>query len=205
MEPGLVTGDYIMVSKLSYGWSRASLPFNPPLPGGRLFGRAPARGDVVVFREPDDEHTMVIKRVIGLPGDRIQIQGGAVILNGRPLATAHQGRAVDRDAPGLAVDLVQERTPEGRAYRTFDRGPGHEGDETGVYTIPAERYFVMGDNRDNSLDSRWAAGVGMGFVPAENLVGEAKLVLLSWRPGASLFKPWTWFAVSGDRFFRPIR
>lgn len=205
MEPGLVTGDYILVSKFSYGWSRASLPFNPPLPGGRLFGRPPERGDVVVFRASDGTAKTLVKRVIGLPGDRVQVRDGAVVLNGRALGTKATGPARDRDAPGVAVTRLDERAPDGPVYRTFDRGPG-EGDDTGVYTVPAGHYFFMGDNRDNSLDSRWPSEVGgVGFVPAENLVGEAELVLLSWRPGASLFKPWTWLSLSPDRFWRPVR
>ena len=205
MEPGLVIGDYILVSKFSYGWSRASLPFSPPVFDGRLFGRAPARGDVVVFRATDDPQKIVVKRVIGAPGDRVQVRDGAVLVNGRPLAASRPRLALDRDA-GLEVLERRERAPGGRTYRTFDRGPGHEGDDTGVFTVPAGRYFLMGDNRDNSLDSRWPPEAGgMGLVPAENLVGEAQLVLLSLRPGASLWRPWTWFSLAGDRFGRLIR
>lgn len=203
MEPGLVEGDYIMVSKFSYGWSRASLPFSPPVFHGRLFGRNLARGDVMVFRSPSDGQTAVIKRVIGLPGDRVQVRDGAVILNGRPLPRAPRGEAADRDA-GARVLRVEERTRDGRAYSTFDRGPDHEGDDTGVYTVPAGRYFVMGDNRDNSLDSRWPAGFGQGYIPAENIIGEAQLILLSWEPGASLLKPWTWFKLQPHRMLKPL-
>ena len=206
MEPGLVTGDYILVAKFPYGWSRASLPFSPPVGEGRLLGRAPERGDVVVFRAAEDPNKTLVKRVVGLPGDRVRVSGGTVLVNGRPLAQARRGPATDRDAPYVAVERVDETATGGRAYRTFDRGPGHEGDDTGVYTVPAGRYFMMGDNRDNSLDSRWPPEAGgVGFVPAENIIGEAQLVLLSWKPGASLFKPWTWLAVSPDRFLRPVR
>ncbi|HEX8569504.1 MAG TPA: signal peptidase I [Caulobacteraceae bacterium] len=205
MEPGLVTGDYIIVSKFSYGWSRSSLPFGPQVGHGRLFGRSPARGDVVVFRATDDPGNVLVKRVVGLPGDRVQMRNGSVLLNGRPLATSPLGEANDRDAPGVRVAVAEERTPAGRAYRTFDRGPGAEGDDTGVFRVPDGSYFMLGDNRDNSLDSRWPAGFGVGPIPAENLIGEAELVLMSWRPGASLFKPWTWLSLSADRFLLPVR
>jgi signal peptidase I len=204
MEPGLVTGDYILVAKFNYGWSRASLPFSPPVFRGRLFGRSPERGDVVVFRAVDDPQKTLIKRVIGLPGDRVRVSRGAVIVNGERLPRGRLTPATDVDA-GLRVLQRVERTPQGRAYRTFDRGPA-EGDDTGVYAVPEGRYFVMGDNRDNSLDSRWPPSLGgVDYVPAENLVGEAQVVLLSWRAGASVFKPWTWLRLAPERFLQPIR
>jgi signal peptidase I len=203
MEPGLVTGDYILVSKFAYGWSRASVPFNPPLGEGRLLGRRADRGDVVVFRATDDPDKTLIKRVIGLPGDRVEVRGGVVRVNGGAIPTRSLGLTEDRDA-GVRVVQAQERAGA-RTWRTFDRGPGREGDDTGVYRVPEGSYFVMGDNRDNSLDSRWPAGLGVGFIPSENLIGEAQLVLLSWTPGASVLKPWTWLNLQSDRFLRPIR
>jgi len=205
MEPGLVTGDYIVVSKSSYGWSRASFPFNPPLFAGRVLERPAQRGDVVVFRRPHDPGQTWIKRVIGLPGDRVQVQGGQVLVNGRPLAQTPLGLTHDHDAPDRPVLEVRERAPDGRAYVTYDGGSDQPGDDTDVYVVPNSQYFVMGDNRDNSLDSRWPRELGVGLLPAENLVGRAKFVLLSWRPGASLFKPWTWLNLQGDRFLKPIR
>jgi signal peptidase I len=206
MEPGLVTGDYIVVSKYAYGWSRASLPFNLPLiPGeGRLLGHGPQRGDVVVFRLPRDPTQTWIKRVIGLPGDRVRVTGGVVSVNGVTLRQTAGGLTADVDAPSRQVLSVRETQPSGRTYLTYDGGTG-PGDDTGTYVVPAGVYFVMGDNRDNSLDSRWPGSVGVGLLPERNLVGRAELVVGSWRPGAALIRPWTWLDLRGDRFLKRIR
>jgi signal peptidase I len=205
MEPGLVTGDYIVVSKFAYGWSRASLPFNPPLPDGRVLARAPERGDVVVFRRPTDPQETWVKRVIGLPGDRVQVRGGTVFVNGRALSQTPLDVVSDHDAPTRLVRQVRERQADGRSYLTYDGGPGHEGDDTDTVLVPRGQYFMMGDNRDNSLDSRWPGDIGVGLLPAENIVGEALFVGASWDPDASLLKPWTWLNVQADRFFRKVR
>ena len=204
MEPGLVTGDYIVVSKWAYGWSRASIPFNPPLPGGRIGGRAPKRGDVIVFRLPRNPDEAYIKRLIGLPGDRVQVAGGEVRVNGVAIPRQAAGLAEDHDAPGRIVPRVVETAPSGKRYVTFGGAPDGEGDNTGVYVVPEGSYFFMGDNRDNSLDSRWPMEVGVGFVPAENIVGRAEAVVLSWRAGASILKPWTWLNLDFGRFFRRV-
>ena len=203
MEPGLVTGDYIVVSKFAYGWSRASLPFNPPLPDGRLFGREPNRGDVIVFRRPSAPDQIWIKRLIGLPGDTVQVTGGTVLVNGQAMRQAPLGLTQDHDAPERTVELVRETTGT-RKHLTYDGGPGQPGDDTGPYVIPAGQYFMMGDNRDNSLDSRWPADVGVGLLPEENILGRAEIVAASWEPGASLFRPWTWAQLQTDRFFKSI-
>jgi signal peptidase I len=205
MEPGLVTGDYIVVSKFAYGWSRASFLFNPPLFQGRLFGRGPARGDVVVFRLPRDPGQTWIKRVIGLPGDRIQVIGAKVHVNGRPFQLAPVGWTRDHDDPQRAVLQVREAQPGGRSYVTYGGAPGHEGEETGVYVVPEGCYFMMGDNRDNSLDSRWPREIGVGLLPAENIVGKAEIVLVSWKPGSAVYKPWTWLNLQWGRLLRPVR
>ena len=205
MEPGLVTGDYVVVSKWAYGWSRASFPFDPPLFPGRIGGRAPARGDVVLFRLPRDPDQVYIKRLIGLPGDRVQVIAGEVLLNGRAIPRRSAGLAEDRDAPGRIVPRVIEIASGGRRYETFGGAPDHDGDNTGVYVVPAGRYFFMGDNRDNSLDSRWPKALGVGFVPAENLIGRAEAIVLSWRAGASIFKPWAWLRLDVGRFCKPVR
>jgi signal peptidase I len=205
MEPGLVIGDYVVVSKFAYGWSRASLPFNPPLPAGRLFGRTAERGDVVVFRRPSAPQQTWVKRVIGLPGDRVQVMGGTVFVNGRAVPRTPLNVVSDHDDPGRQVLQVRETLPDGRRYLTYDGGSGMQGDDTGVYVVPEGQYFMMGDNRDNSLDSRWPADVGVGLLPAENIVGKAEIVMASWKPGAGLFKPWTWFNLQAERFFKPVR
>jgi signal peptidase I len=206
MEPGLVTGDYIVVSKWPYGWSRASVPFNPPLFHGRLWERDPARGDVVVFRLPRDPDQAYIKRLIGLPGDRVQVVRGQVFVNGRALPKQITGPGLDHDDPARPVPRVVETAPNGKRYVTFGGSVDGEGDNTDVYVVPEGMYFMMGDNRDNSLDSRWpqAAG-GVDFVPAENIVGRAEAIGWSWRAGASLFKPWTWLNLDWGRLFQRIR
>jgi len=205
MEPGLVTGDYVVTSKFPYGWSRASLPFDPPLFSGRLFGRDPQRGDVVLFRLPRDRQQVWVKRLIGLPGDRVQVLTGQVFVNGRAVPRAALGRVQDHDSPARQVQLVRETLPDGRNWLTYDGGPGSPGDDTEIFAVPAGHYLMMGDNRDNSLDGRFPRDVGVGLLAAENLVGRAELVVASWEPGASLFKPWTWFDLQAGRFFRRVR
>ena len=205
MEPGLRTGDYIVTSKWDYGWSRHSIPLSPPLFKGRILqAHGPNRGDVVVFKLPRDPKETWIKRVIGLPGDRVRFAGGVIYVNDRPIAQTDGGQVQDPGAPDVTVQRKIEHRPDGRAYVTFDRGPFHEGDDTGTYLVPEGHYLMIGDNRDNSLDGRWPGSVGVGFVPAENIVGQARVVLLSWR-GASILKPWTWLNVDLSRFFQVVR
>jgi signal peptidase I len=205
MEPGLITGDYIVVSKYAYGWSRASLPFNPPAPGGRLMSRQPKRGEVVVFRRPHDSSQTWIKRVIGLPGDTVQVRGGVVFVNDRAIDQTPLGMVADHDAPLRRVREVRETLADGRTFLTYDGGARQLGDDTPIYRVPAGQYFMMGDNRDNSLDSRWPPALGVGLLPAENIVGRAEIIAASWKPGAGVFKPWTWLNLRWDRFLVPIR
>ena len=197
MEPGLLVGDYIIATKWNYGWSKHSIPFSPPLFHGRVlkFGAGPQRGDVVVFKLPRDPSQTYVKRLIGLPGDRIQVRGGVVTVNGKVIVRTPAGDAQDPDpqAGGVTVAQYRETRPDGQPYMTFDRGPDHDKDDTDVYVVPEGYYFMMGDNRDNSLDSRWPqAEGGVDYVPAENLVGKVRVVLVSWRGGASLFNPISW-------------
>lgn len=194
MEPTLLEGDYIIVSKYAYGWSRHSIPFSPPLFKGRIMERQPQRGDVVVFKLPRDGHVDYIKRVVGLPGDRIQVVNGVLQINGaavrqEPLSPVELETVF---GPPRPVDRFKETLPNGRSYVTYSFGPDGEVDNTGVYVVPAGHYFMMGDNRDNSVDSRYPTETGVGYVPAENLVGKAEVILFSWSQDASLLKPWTW-------------
>jgi len=198
MEPTLLEGDYIIVSKYAYGWSRHSIPFSPNFMQGRIMGKEPERGDVVVFKLPRDGRTDYIKRLVGMPGDRLQILDGLLHINGAPVGREELSPTQQDSVfgPPRPVDRYREILPEGRSYITYSYGPDGEVDNTGVYAVPAGHYFMMGDNRDNSVDSRYPLESGVGFVPAENLVGRAEVVLFSWAPGAALFQPWTWFTES---------
>lgn len=203
MEPTIEIGDRILVTKYAYGWSRHSIPFSPAVGHGRLLGHAPERGDIVVFKRPGDGRTDIIKRLIGLPGDRIQVLGGVVLINGQPVQQESLGiRAKDDHGYPVVVEEIAETLPNGRTYVTHSQGPRTAAANTGAYVVPAGCYFMMGDNRDNSVDSRFDPGpirkgdaacawdtaldrylpaeTGMGFVPAENLVGRAERVLFSW-------------------------
>lgn len=208
MEPTLLEGDYIIVSKYSYGWSRHSIPFSPPVFQGRIFEHSPTRGDIVVFKLPRDGRTDYIKRLIGLPGDRIQVKGGVLYINGKALPREPLSPQMVDTGYGFSreVERFRETMPNGRSYVTYDFGPDGEVDDTDVYVVPEGNYFFMGDNRDNSLDSRVPAAVGVGFVPAENLVGKAQIILLSWDKDVSLFKPWTWVTdARPGRFFNLLK
>jgi signal peptidase I len=208
MEPTLLEGDYIIVSKYSYGYSRNSIPFSPPLFRGRVLEKTPERGDIVVFKLPRDGHTDYIKRLVGLPGDRIQVKGGVLWINGTavprkalPSVMVDSGYGFNR-----SVQRFEETFPNGRRFVTYDYGTDGEKDDTGVFVVPENHYFFMGDNRDVSLDSRYPAEIGVGYVPAENLVGEAQLIMLSWNKDASLFKPWTWVLDARPaRFFNVLK
>ena len=205
MEPNLYEGDYIVVTKWSYGYSRHSIPFSPPLFKGRILDRAPNRGDIVVFKLPRDDKTDFIKRVIGLPGDRIQMISNKLYINGQPVQDVVVSQREINDLFGpRAVTQVRETLPNGKTFMTQDFGPGGDLDDTGVYEVPAGHYFMMGDNRDNSIDSRVEQSSGVGLVPEENLVGKAQMILFSWEPGASLWNPVSWFRVRLDRFFNVL-
>ncbi|KAA2235286.1 signal peptidase I [Salinarimonas soli] len=204
--PTLLIGDYLFVSKYSYGYSRHSIPFSPPVITGRIWGTPPKRGDIAVFKLPKDNTTDYIKRVIGLPGDRIQVVEGRLQINGQTLKRERIADYRTEDPFGRVVEVprYRETNPEGVTYTTIERD-GDKGfwDNTPVYVVPANHYFMMGDNRDNSTDSRDEASVG--YVPYENFVGRAEIIFFSIDENASAWKLWEWpWTVRWERLFRPI-
>jgi len=171
MAPTLVIGDEFFVAKFAYGYSRYSFPFSPPLFSGRVLGAQPAYGDVVVFRLPKDTSTDYVKRVVGLPGDRVQMKSGQLFINGKAV---EREQVLDDDAAcganaAPAAKRWRERLPNGVTHETLDCIENGYYDSTPEYRVPAGHYFMLGDNRDNSTDSRVMSGVG--FVPYENLIG----------------------------------
>ncbi len=208
MEPNLYQGDYIIVSKWDYGYSKHSALFSAPLFEGRILEKQPKRGDIAVFKLPSDNKTDYIKRIIGLPGDRIQMKEGRLYINEALVPAEHLGPVGNNYSSDSQVALLwSEALPDGRTHNMQDIVSDGPVDNTDVYTVPAGHYFAMGDNRDNSLDSRYPPinGQGVGFVPAENLEGRARFVLMSWNEGSSLWKPWTWLNFRWDRFFKGLK
>ncbi|KAA6405513.1 signal peptidase I [Candidatus Tokpelaia sp.] len=226
MRPTLYVGDYLLTAKYAYGYSHFSLPFSPPLFSGRLWSAEPQRGDIVVFRNPGDTNTDFIKRVIGLPGDKVQMQSGVLYLNGVAVPRVKIGETVNIDAVGCIppdpngrlvpppavpgsrgeicdtnhgqhlfnpqadrpVGIYRETLPNGVSYNTFDIYPFGYLDNTRLFEVPQGYYFMMGDNRDNSDDSRES----VGYVPFENLIGRANLIFFSISDETSAWKIWDW-------------
>ncbi|MCC0056447.1 MAG: signal peptidase I [Rhodobiaceae bacterium] len=206
MEDTLLIGDYLFVSKYAYGYSRHSLPFSPPIFSGRVWASEPKRGDIAVFKLPRDGRTDYIKRVIGLPGDRIQVRGGVVFINGQEVPRERLEDVQGRDPYGRTITETRyrETLPNGVTYEVLDEGPGHALDDTPVYEVPAGHYFMMGDNRDNSTDSRVLNAVG--YVPFENFVGRAEITFFSLEQGTRAWEVWKWpTAIRWDRFFILLR
>jgi signal peptidase I len=186
MSPTLLNGDYFFASKFAYGYSRYSLPFSPPIFSGRIFASEPERGDVVVFRLPKDDVAVYVKRVVGLPGDHIQMKQGLLFINDTAVA---RERLADYAGAGFCgsggagtVKRWRETLPNGASYETLDCVDNVFYDNTNVYTVPAGHFFAMGDNRDNSTDSRVLSAVG--YVPLDNLVGRVSLIFFSRAPGS---------------------
>ncbi len=202
MIPTLLVGDYLFVSKYSYGYSRYSLPLSLPLIPGRILNSAPERGDVAVFKLPSDNSTDYIKRIIGLPGDRIQVRRGRLWINGEQVKRERVEDFVFTFENRRITRIAQfvETLPNGRRHRILEMTDSAQLDNTKVYTVPEGHFFAMGDNRDNSLDSRVLSGVG--FVPAENLVGRAEVLFFSHNGSASWWEIWRWpGAIRFRRFF----
>lgn len=200
MLPTLKVGDYLFVSKYSYGYSRYSLPFGLLPVRGRIFGGEPARGDVIVFRRPGQEDVDFIKRLIGLPGDRIQVRNSTVYINDRAVAR----QVVDIDSTEAGSTPFMETLPNGRQYMVLEVESGFansRSDNTRVFHVPPGHYFFMGDNRDRSNDSR----LGVGMVPRQNLVGRAEFLFFSHNGSARLWQFWRWFgAIRFGRIFSGI-
>ena len=190
MRPTLLEGDYLFVTKWSYGFSRYSLPFGPDIFSGRIWGSDPKRGDVVVFKFPPDPSLDYIKRVVGLPGDRIQMKDGQLFINGQGVPRVKTGQIQNPDITEVPepVDVYRETLPNGVSYDTLDLTPNSITDNTREFVVPPGNYFMMGDNRDNSSDSR----LSVGYVPPENLVGRANIVFFSIAGKASPLEIWKW-------------
>ncbi len=210
MKETLLIGDYLFVSKLSYGYSRYSFPFGLNFFSGRVFAGEPKRGDVAVFKLPRDNTTDYIKRVIGLPGDQIEMKSGQLFINSAAVPKVAKGSFSDIDDDGVLQDIpaFEETLPNGVKYTVLDADPAGPFDTVGPYKVPAGHYFMMGDNRDNSTDSR--ALWGVGYVPAENLIGRAEVIFFSAPvddPNAMrLTRPWTWPAdIRWGRIFDLVR
>ncbi|MCA3260832.1 MAG: signal peptidase I [Telmatospirillum sp.] len=199
MVPTLLVGDYLFVSKFSFGYSFASMPYSVKLFDGRIGGSEPERGDVVVFKLPRDGKTDYIKRIVGLPGDRIQVTRGVLLINGESAKLERVEDFVESDGGFVRrVPQFVETLPGGRQHRVLKIHNDGFYNNTPEFTVPAGHYFAMGDHRDNSQDSRDASAVG--FVPFENLVGRAQILFFSTDGTANLFLPWTW--VTAARYGR---
>ena len=229
MQPRLIDGDYLLAAKWPYGFSKYSLPFSLPLIPGRILASHPARGDVAIFKAPPGNDVDYIKRVIGLPGDTVQMRGGVLFLNGQPvkkdriadfevkvspntscIQPEFMASAAD-GSPACHYPRFHETLPAvngqpAKGYEVLDLGYRPQ-DDTPPVIVPEGRLFMMGDNRDNSMDSRFPAqeGAGIGLVPEENLVGRATIIMWSTDGSASWIKPWTWFTAArwnriGGRF-----
>jgi signal peptidase I len=209
MLPTLQVGDYLFVSKFSYGYSKYSLPFSLPLFSGRILFHPPKRGDVAVFKKPTDNKTDYIKRIIGLPGDRIQVKAGRLYINGTIVPRKSLGEYIDvkHEYGGVRERYMSylETLPNGVSHVVLERGDDVPYvDNTEVYVVPKGHYFMMGDNRDNSQDSRYLSLVG--FVPAENLVGRADFMFFSLREDKRWWEIWEWPAyIRWSRVFMSVK
>jgi signal peptidase I len=214
MLPGLAIGDYLFVAKWPYGFSRYAFPFSLAHFEGRVWGADPKRGDVVIFHHPTRDEDWV-KRLIGLPGDRVQVRGGQVFLNEKPVPKVRIADYLMAKSPNSPCNYVgnyqpdpvvengrtycpypryRETLPGGRSYEVLDQIHGIA-DDTPVFTVPAGHYFMMGDNRDDSADSRFTIEEkGVGFLPRDNVIGRPVIVFFSTDGSAQWLKPWTWFS-----------
>jgi signal peptidase I len=205
MIPTLLVGDYLFVSKYSYGYSRHSIPFSPNLFQGRIWASMPERGDVAVFKLPRDTRQDYIKRIVGLPGDRIQVIRGVLHVNGEALRREALGDFVaEGDGPRMTVRLFREFMPSGNTHLIVEQSDDGPLDNTPEFLVPPGHVFAMGDNRDNSLDSRVPGAVGV--IPLDNLVGRAEFIFFSVDGSARWWEVWGWpFAIRYSRIFSAVR
>jgi signal peptidase I len=207
MEATLLVGDYLFVEKFSYGYSRYTFPFGGWPFGdkmqGRYFAHEPTRGDVIVFKYPQDNSTDFIKRLIGMPGDTIQMKQGTLYINDKAIPKKRIADYVEKiDGEDHHVPQYEETLPNGVTYKVLDRDPEGALDTTEAFHVPAGHYFMMGDNRDNSDDSRAA----VGYVPAENLEGKAEIRFFSTDGSAKVWEIWKWpFAVRYSRILTMVK
>ena len=201
MLPNLLIGDYIFVSKYSYGYSKHSFPFSVAPIKGRIFSEKPERGDVAVFKLPSDTSINYIKRVIGIPGDKVQMKKGKLYLNGKNVPELNIGKFNFRYKNNFQQYEMFEQIIEGRSYKILNLGDNQYLDNTIEFIVPKNHYFMMGDNRDNSQDSR----VGVGFVHHDNFVGEAQFIFFSLNGKSKIWEIWNWpKAIRYSRIFSSI-
>lgn len=204
MFPTLLVGDYLFVSKFSYGYSKHSLIMSLPIIPGRILSSVPERGDVAVFKQPKNTSIDYIKRIVGLPGDKIQVVNGILNINGKPVERKRAGVHLVRDYGGNLKEIPRyiETLPNGRKHYILEESDNEQMDNTDVYSVPENHVFGMGDNRDHSQDSRFLSAVG--FIPMENLVGRAEFLFFS-IDNAAPWQFWKWgSSLRTDRFFEGI-
>lgn len=216
MQPRLMVGDFLLVAKWPYGYSKYSMPFSAPIIPGRVLPNRPEPGDVVVFKAPPSARDDYIKRVIGLSGDIIQVTDGLVTINGEPVKRRKVDPLIHKVSPNspcyksefetinaeqeaiCRYPQFEETLPNGKSYKILDLEPNSAGDTRGPFVVPDGHMFLMGDNRDRSADSRWPAedGQAIGMVPQENLVGRALVSVFSTDGSAEWINPVSWFTAS---------
>ena len=202
MKPNLLVGDFIFVTKWSYGYSKHSLPFSIPLIPKKIFSNIPNRGDIVVFKTPEDNRTDYIKRVIGLPGDKIRVTNGEIYLNENKILRKKLNDFIDNDKNAFIKRIRKYlEYHDDLTFEVLDIIDDGIADNTKLFLVPEGHFFVMGDNRDNSQDSRFKT---VGFIPIENLVGKARFIFFSLE-NSRFLEIWKWpKSIRGNRIFKKI-
>jgi signal peptidase I len=201
MEPTLLVGDRLFVSKFTYGYSKHSFPFSLPLISDRVLFSEPERGDTIVFKTPENLKIDYIKRLVGLPGDKVQMINGVLNINDIPIIRKkiREESKIINNSQILTASVYKETLPNGVSFETFDMG-NTRADNTRVFNVPNGEYFFMGDNRDNSKDSRF-----IGTVPKDNLVGKAQIIFFATEGGSTILEFWKWpFDIQLNRIFKII-